>query len=73
MTILDKQLVVDTKRPKTKCLITKHPNQNTQVQNTQDFKISKVTKRPNLQNVQNYNISKCPKLQNVQNFLRISK
>ena len=66
-----------TKRPQTKFTITKHPKQN-----TQDFKMSNVTKCPKqqkaqitnctkLQIVQSYKMSKLtkyPKLQNVQSY-----
>ena len=69
---------VDEKRPRTKFPITKPPKHNTQKQNTQDFKISKVTKCPKQQKAQ---ITKHPKLQDVQsyrmfkiqNFLKMSK
>ena len=45
---------VDTNRPKTKCPITKHKYQK---HNTQDFKMSNVTKCSMLQNVQRYKMS----------------
>ena len=54
---------VNTKRPNTKCSITKHPKHNTQE------KTPKISKCPLLQNVQSYKMSKLtkyPKLQNVQ-------
>ena len=60
---------VDTKRPKTKFPITRHPKLHiTQKQNAQRYKSSKkkhpnnktpkITKSPNLQNVQSYKMSK---------------
>ena len=39
---------VDTKRPRTKCPITKHPR----LQNVTSYKVSKLTKCPKLQNIQ---------------------
>ena len=60
-------LCIDTKRPRIKCPITKHPR----FQNVQSYKTSKLTKCPNLQNIQSYKMSKdkkCPKLQHVQSY-----